>query len=331
MLFIALTVRHVSSVHFRGTINTRYNYDDEDNSIGINHWNELDSTCKGRYQSPINIDTRIAHRGHFQQPLQLRNLNASILELEVVNSGTTAEFNVKFRGDKPEITDGPLNSTYVLDTFHYHWGILDEEGSEHTINSRQYSMEGHYVFYNKKYRSEANAGQYPNGFVVLAVLYEVASRTSKMNIWDMVDAVVFDGEKHTLRNPKFTLANLIPESFIYAHYRGSFTTPPCMENVDWVVALDIQRIHPHQIRNFRHLVSANKVPIADNFRPLQAINGRRIQIGSKLKDDDDSYHDVYQPIFGTGGGTKVTYDVKDDDFAFPNVRDPDSRYPSFYG
>lgn len=288
LIILSLTVKNVVSVHFRGAVLTRYNYDDEDNQYGINHWNDIDTTCEtGRSQSPINIDIRSAHRGHFTKPLKIKCANTTITEVEVENSGTTAEFNFKFRGEKPEISDGPLSDTYVFDTLHYHWGILDQEGSEHTLNGRSYSMEAHYVFYNKKYHNEANAGLYPDGFVVLALLFDVNSRTKKLGLWDLVDNIVYEEEKHRIRNPKITFQDLIPENFIYAHYRGSFTTPPCMENVEWIVSLDINDIHPDQIKNFRNMVSENKNPIADNFRPLQPVNNRRVQIGSKLKEQKD--------------------------------------------
>lgn len=328
---IFIIISTIDAVHYKGTVDTRFSYDDEDNTIGINHWKDIDELCQGRHQSPINIDTRSAHRGHFLRSLQLHNLNASISEIEVENSGTTAEFNLRFRGEKPEITDGPLNSTYVFESFHYHWGILDQEGSEHTVNNRQYSMEGHYLFFNKKYRSQANAGQYSDGFVVISLLYEVHSRSTKQIPWDMIENVIHDGEKHTIRNPRFTLANLIPDNFIYAHYRGSFTTPPCTENIDWIVALDIQRIHPNQIRTFRTLVAEKQYPIADNFRPLQAINGRRIQIGSKLREGSEEVdHDEYQPPTYTSSHNRPTY-TNNGDFAFPNSRNPDTRIPSYYG
>lgn len=302
LIIAALFFRTVISVHFRGAVLTRFNYDDEDNTYGINHWNDIDTTCEtGRSQSPINIDIRSAHRGRFKKPLKIRSTNTTITEVKVENSGTTAEFNFKFRGDKPEISDGPLSDTYVFDALHYHWGILDNEGSEHTLNGRSYSMEAHYVFYNKKYLSEANAGLYPDGFVVLALLFDVSSRTKKLGLWDLVDHIVYEEEQKTIWNPKLTFQDLIPENFIYAHYRGSFTTPPCMENVDWIVSLDINDIHSNQIKNFRNMVSENKNPIADNFRPLQHVNNRRIQIGSKLKDDEQSGNGISDYGYGSNG------------------------------
>ena len=49
---------------------------------------------------------------------------------------------VKF--DTPEnitVSGGGLPGTYILEQFHFHWGVNDSEGSEHRIDSRVYAME----------------------------------------------------------------------------------------------------------------------------------------------------------------------------------------------
>lgn len=42
-----------------------------------------------------------------------------------------------------ELTGGPLaeNDKYVLEQFHCHWGVTDNEGSEHTICGKRFSGE----------------------------------------------------------------------------------------------------------------------------------------------------------------------------------------------
>lgn len=39
------------------------------------------------------------------------------------------------------LTGGPLTGTYRLRQFHFHWGQTDEQGSEHTVDGRQYASE----------------------------------------------------------------------------------------------------------------------------------------------------------------------------------------------
>ena len=43
--------------------------------------------------------------------------------------------------DLPSITGGGLSGTFLAAQFHFHWGSVDTQGSEHTIAGYQYSME----------------------------------------------------------------------------------------------------------------------------------------------------------------------------------------------
>lgn len=39
------------------------------------------------------------------------------------------------------LKDGPLEGTYRLIQFHFHWGSADGQGSEHTVNKKKYAAE----------------------------------------------------------------------------------------------------------------------------------------------------------------------------------------------
>ncbi len=52
----------------------------------------------------------------------------------VVNIGGTGEYL---------LSEGGLPATYRLAQFHLHWGSTDSQGSEHTVDQRQYPMEVH--------------------------------------------------------------------------------------------------------------------------------------------------------------------------------------------
>ena len=45
---------------------------------------------------------------------------------------------------------GPLNGTYRLIQFHFHWGSSDEQGSEHTVDKKKYAAEVRYTFFLSK-------------------------------------------------------------------------------------------------------------------------------------------------------------------------------------
>ena len=42
---------------------------------------------------------------------------------------------------------GPLDGTYRLIQFHFHWGSLDGQGSEHTVDKKKYAAEVRYTFF----------------------------------------------------------------------------------------------------------------------------------------------------------------------------------------
>lgn len=42
---------------------------------------------------------------------------------------------------------GPLDGTYRLVQFHFHWGSLDGQGSEHTVDKKKYAAEVRYTFF----------------------------------------------------------------------------------------------------------------------------------------------------------------------------------------
>ena len=46
---------------------------------------------------------------------------------------------------------GGLNGSYEFAQAHFHWGSVDDVGSEHTINGKHYPMEMHLVFWNKQF------------------------------------------------------------------------------------------------------------------------------------------------------------------------------------
>lgn len=76
-------------------------------------------------------------------------------------------------GRVPLLSGGPLKSKYSFEQLHFHWGLKNNEGSEHTIDGRYSSMEMHALFRNTKYDQISDATSYRNGLAVLGFLFEV--------------------------------------------------------------------------------------------------------------------------------------------------------------
>lgn len=74
----------------------------------------------------------------------------------------------------PKLSGGPLKETYRFDSLRFRWGPNDEEGSEHTIDARRYTMEVQaiHVKDNKKY-SYLHEAAADKSVLILSYLFEV--------------------------------------------------------------------------------------------------------------------------------------------------------------
>ncbi len=80
------------------------------------------------------------------------------------------------------------------------------------------------------------------------------------------------GEGDRVRMPLglVDMTALLPTDQRYYQFMGSLTTPPCSENVLWMVLKQPQTISRDQIRLFSQL-------FPNNARPVQPVNGRVIR------------------------------------------------------
>ena len=209
---------------------------------GPEHWGDLNASFKtcsaGHRQSPINLEaTEPAH-------LVPLSIHYKVSLINLVNNGHTVQANY---GEGSYITLG--NERYDLLQFHFH------TPSEHRVADRSFPMEIHFVHRNK-------GGQ----LAVLGILvapgdYNLAAR----EIWDRLPARAQTKSADTgaLMNAR----DLLPEDTRYFRYSGSLTTPPCSENVNWLVLQTPVRFSEGQIAKLHRIIGMNA-------RPAQARNSR---------------------------------------------------------
>ena len=75
------------------------------------------------------------------------------------------------------------------------------------------------------------------------------------------------GPERTIPNVPIDPVTLVPAMHPYFEYIGSLTTPPCSENVAWIVLATPQQLSPAQVDKFHQAY-------AMNARPIQHINQR---------------------------------------------------------
>lgn len=249
---------------------------------GPEHWYKDFPIANGERQSPIDIDTKTAQYDSALQPLSVCYDQAT--SKKILNNGHS--FNVEFDDsqDCSVLKGGPLNGTYRLIQFHFHWGSSDGHGSEHTVNKTKYAAELHLVHWNTKYGDFGKAAQQPDGLAVLGIFLKIGPATQGLQkVLDALSAIKTKGKSAAFTN--FDPRSLLPGNFDYWTYPGSLTTPPLLECVTWIVLKEPITVSSEQMSQFRRLnfntEGEPEEPMVDNWRPAQPLKNRKIKASFK--------------------------------------------------
>lgn len=209
---------------------------------------------EGKNQSPINIENthvmggkkwsfnygstslRIAHNEHMDDIID----NGHTIQI-TVDEGSTFTF------------DG---TTYHLKQFHFH------TPSEHTLDGMHLPMEMHMV-----HQSEEGS------LAVIGILFREGSIPNENFAKIITNLPNAKGETNHITDTALELKIHLPKDNYAYHYTGSLTTPPCSENVQWLVLREMVSLSGDQLEAFSSRIGPNN-------RPTQALNGRTV-----LQDD----------------------------------------------
>ncbi|WP_163267912.1 carbonic anhydrase [Chelativorans alearense] len=207
---------------------------------GPRHWAELDRknfVCSGgTQQSPVDVS------GTIEADLPPISIGWHKGGGVMVNNGHTIQINMPAGS-----TLGRGGRKYDLLQFHFH------APSEHHVEGRTFPMEAHFVH---KDRDTGALG-------VLAVfLTPGAANTTFAGL-----AAAFPAQEGAeVSVDKIDPNGLLPTSLRYWTYEGSLTTPPCSENVDWMVAREPVEVTAADIERFTAIYPANARPIVSQNR-----------------------------------------------------------------
>lgn len=149
-------------------------------------------------------------------------------------------------------------TTWMLAQLHYH------SPGEHRISGAPAAAEWHFV-----HRDPAGS------IAVVAILVdEGAASASWQPVVDAVARAPDDGSQGSIE--RLDLASLIPRDSGSVRYDGSLTTPPCTQDVRWIVLTMHVTMSAGQLATLRDRY-------AGNARPVQDLNGRE-----PSADDPDS-------------------------------------------
>ncbi len=196
----------------------------------VKGWGEENPMCaEGTSQSPINIVSSSA------KPVN----NPAHLDVSKIMVASKVEHgSVEFNRGFIQIDE----TKYMLKGLHFH------APTEHTIDGKQYDLEGHFV------HSTASGD-----LAVIGVMFKVGAENPVIK--DILE-----------NNLKVNASALIPAGSGYFNYSGSLTTPPCSEPVNWFVMKNVLEVSQEQVDAFKEILGAPKTN-----RPLQNLNGRVVE------------------------------------------------------
>ncbi|CAK4631851.1 unnamed protein product [Aphanomyces euteiches] len=146
--------------------------------------------------------------------------------------------------------------------FHTHYP------SEHTVSGKQYPFEVHFVHSDKD-----------SNLAVVGVFFDVKENAEANPFMEQ-----FLSGFSSLHKPgdNFTVASLDPSSLKLSvkntnayRYKGSLTTPPFTEGVEWTVLEEVQTMSTAQFDEYKHVMHET------NAREVQPLNGRTVTFLAK--------------------------------------------------
>ncbi|WVZ85545.1 hypothetical protein U9M48_032462 [Paspalum notatum var. saurae] len=226
-------------------------------SVGPDHWGALSPNftrcASGTSQSPIDISTAAAVVGPALEPLRREY---TVANATLVDNVVNVALRFDDAGTAGSVSVG--GKVYRLKQAHWH------SPSEHTVDGRRFPVELHMVHAS----DDGNVS-------VVAVLYRFGKPDPFVwQIQDKLGALYAEGcdatEKKGIPTGDLSLWPLRLDSHAYYRYVGSFTTPPCTENVVWSV-------RDMSVDQAAALMAPLEQDYRRNNRPTQPMNGRVVQ------------------------------------------------------
>ena len=235
-----LSVIAISPVSIAATKKSNWGYEGD---TGPEHWGKIRTrfkTCEeGQMQSPINIKET-----NFDKKAAALVFGYAPTAVNIVE--TEHHMEVRYRyGSTFKLN----NKTYELSQFHFH------HPSEHTIKGKSFPMEIHFVHHHSSSR-----------LAVIAVGITVGKENPVFGAILAGLEAVKNGKEH---NTIIDATKLLPTKKRYFSYAGSLTTPPCTEDVHWLVFKKPIQASAEQIAAFQKLYPANS-------RPAQPTGNRKV-------------------------------------------------------
>ena len=234
-----------------------------------NLWPGICVTGNTGRQSPIDIKTDDVEEDDDLSPLKFNSGYTSKIDGEFENTCQNVEFTPD--GSVNAVMTTPVGN-YKLIQFHFHWGAMSGEGTEHLVDGVAEEFEIHFVH-------EKIGGTDSSACDALAVL-AVRGRVSSMpisGIFADLDASQITKVEEKINVMDIVLTDLLPKNRAYYFYEGSLTTPDCDEIVQWFVLKDLIKVPSLYLEDLRNIEMDEEGNLLTfNFRDTQSLNNREV-------------------------------------------------------
>ncbi len=216
--------------------------------VGPAFWSDIAPAGNDPFQSPINIRNRV---------IDLKSVLSvdypTTTPTDIVNN--SHQIQVQYTGSTPDhITAGGVQ--YNLAQFHYHGP------SETTVAGHRFAAEEHFV------NTSASGA-----LSVVTVFLRVGKHNNALDpILNAASASLTQPNSKTTAPISVDFAGLLPKSTLGWFYRGSLTTPPLSQPVNWFVYKTPITLDAGQLAEYEAVASGSG--FLPNARPIQALDGR---------------------------------------------------------